>query len=393
MIFHSLKLLWARKNKNILMVLEISFSFVILFLLFSSLYNKFINASHVTGTDTNNVMIVYLEKDYLLDNEKETENLKEIYTTIKSNIKSHSNVLKFSEIDYSHPYSSSWNINNLELDSGINQGYTVQYLTPNAVDLLDLHYIEGGKVTKDQLTHNDKRKSVIVNKQLYDKISKYITPDNEIIDGETRYKIYGIVDYYNHQSDFEDQKDVMVIVDKPTNSCSRLAIKTIDDPRKSEAEIVSLIEKANPRLKISIDYLDSMRDNKNKSEILPLFLMAFVALFLVINIALGLYGVLWYNINKRKGEIGIRRAMGASTQDIFKQIFSEVLLLFIIGIFLGSSIAIQFPILGAFNFSNTEYFMGALLSLGFVLLITIACGYYPSKLATKITPLEALHEL
>ncbi|WP_052444142.1 ABC transporter permease [Flammeovirga sp. OC4] len=396
MIKHSLQILWTRKKKNALMVVEIAFSFIILFLLFSLLYNKFQNYAHPVGFETEKVMIVKLDLSQLPEKNTSKEGQDQLYDAVKQVIAQNEEVEEIAEMDYAHPYSGSTNSTRWKLNDGVTFWPIEQNLRPSAVQFMDFNYIKGGPFTFEDAQHD--YEPVIVTNYFYEKLKPYLNEEDMLISDEVKIKIFGVIDYYNRSSDFQDQEDIAIrCFDHyewfKNKHQSNIFVKTQNDPRKIEANIVNSLERLNPDLKIGIDYFEDLQAEQNQWEILPLFLMSFVAFFLVINIALGLYGVLWYNITKRKSEIGIRRAMGASKQDIFFQMFSEVILLFIIGVVLGGVFAIQFPILGAFNYSNTEYFMGALLSLGFVLLITIACGYYPSKLATKVTPNEALHEL
>jgi putative ABC transport system permease protein len=55
-------------------------------------------------------------------------------------------------------------------------------------------------------------------------------------------------------------------------------------------------------------------------------------------------------------------------------------------------LVIQFPMLGIIDFISTKVYLTALLiSIIFIYLVAIACGLYPSWLATKVQPTEALH--
>ncbi|ANQ48832.2 FtsX-like permease family protein [Flammeovirga sp. MY04] len=396
MIKHLIYILWTRKRKNSLMVVEIAFSFLILFLLFTLLINKYKNASHPIGFNTENILILNLDQDNVDKEDKTKEKQDELYNAIFQTIKQENDVIGVSEIDYSHPYSGSRNTTRLVVGEGVRFDPTEQRFRPSAFDLMDLDFIKGRGFTFEdaQLGYSP----IVVNNQFYQKLLPFLD-ENEMFESEgTSYKITGVVSYYNKQSDFSEQEDIVIrsadYLDwlKDTHQ-DRLFVKTKNDPRKLEASIVSSIEKLNPKLVVSTDYFDSLQDSYNKWEILPIFLISFVAMFLVLNIALGLYGVLWYNISRRKSEIGVRRAMGASSSEIFQQMLLEVVLLFIIGVVIGGIFAMQFPLLGVFNYTTMEYTMGALIAFGFVFIIILICGYYPSKLATKVTPNEALHEL
>ena len=63
---------------------------------------------------------------------------------------------------------------------------------------------------------------------------------------------------------------------------------------------------------VEIEHLTNKRKSINYFALVPMIVLLIVACFLIINVALGLFGVLWYNINKRRGEIGLRRAVGAT---------------------------------------------------------------------------------
>src|SRR6202000_2926811 len=100
---------------------------------------------------------------------------------------------------------------------------------------------------------------------------------------------------------------------------------------------------------VEIEHLTEKRKSINYFTMVPIIVMLIVACFLVINVALGLFGVLWYNINKRRGEIGLRRAIGASGQSVSSQLVSESLILATLSLIVGTFFAIQFPLLNVFN--------------------------------------------
>jgi putative ABC transport system permease protein len=117
-----------------------------------------------------------------------------------------------------------------------------------------------------------------------------------------------------------------------------------------------------------------------------------VAGFLIANVALGLFGVLWYNINKRRGEIGLRRAVGATGTAISMQLVAEALVLSSLSLILGSFFAIQFPLLNVFDLPSGVYLSAIALSVIFLYLLVIICALYPGKQAAGIYPAVALHE-
>ncbi|HWZ02110.1 MAG TPA: FtsX-like permease family protein, partial [Mucilaginibacter sp.] len=117
-----------------------------------------------------------------------------------------------------------------------------------------------------------------------------------------------------------------------------------------------------------------------------------VSCFLIINVALGLFGVLWYNINQRRGEIGLRRAIGATGKSVSGQLVSESLLVATLSLIVGTFFAAQFPLLNVFNLQAGIYITAIILSIIFIYLLVLVCSLYPGKQAAAIYPAVALHE-
>ena len=121
-------------------------------------------------------------------------------------------------------------------------------------------------------------------------------------------------------------------------------------------------------------------------------LLGVVCLFLIVNVMLGLFGVLWLNINQRRGELGVRRAMGATGAAISGQVVGEILVLTTFGLLLGLGLAVQFPLLGVFDVPAGVYGTAMLLATGILYLLATGCALYPSRLAAGIHPAVALRE-
>jgi putative ABC transport system permease protein len=143
---------------------------------------------------------------------------------------------------------------------------------------------------------------------------------------------------------------------------------------------------------IEIEHLDKKLSSKNKVMLVPMIIAGVVAGFLIINVALGLFGVLWYNINKRRGEIGLRRAVGATGNSVSKQMVGEVLVLSTISLILGCFFAFQFPLLNMFDLPAGIYLVAIALAIAFIYALVTVCALYPGKQAAAIYPAVALHE-
>jgi putative ABC transport system permease protein len=108
--------------------------------------------------------------------------------------------------------------------------------------------------------------------------------------------------------------------------------------------------------------------------------------------AIGLYGLLAYHVACRTREIGVRAALGASTQAILRLVLRRGLMLVVIGTLVGSGGALLVAqMLRRFLFALSPYdpvvFAGSVVVLGFV--GTLAC-IVPARRAAKVDPIVAL---
>ena len=114
-----------------------------------------------------------------------------------------------------------------------------------------------------------------------------------------------------------------------------------------------------------------------------------VALFLA---AVGIYGVLAFQVSQRRREIGIRMALGSSAQAIFGLVIKEGLVL--LGIGFAAGLAGAFAIRRAmesqlYGVSGTDPWVLGGVAAGLAAVALIACSL-PARRAARIDPLNAL---
>ncbi len=108
----------------------------------------------------------------------------------------------------------------------------------------------------------------------------------------------------------------------------------------------------------------------------------------------GLYGVMAYNVTRRRGEIGIRMALGAQQGSVLRLVLGEVTLLAGVGLAVGLAAAYATThLINTFVYGMTAKdpgtFLGAVVLLGAVALVA---GYLPARRASKLDPMIALRE-
>lgn len=127
------------------------------------------------------------------------------------------------------------------------------------------------------------------------------------------------------------------------------------------------------------------------SQTLTLLLGAIASISLLVG-GIGIMNMMLTTVTERTREIGLRKAVGAKKRDISSQFLTEsVLLTFLggtIGIILGWIIALILTSLGIVTVSIT--WQSVLLAFGVSALVGIIFGYYPSRRAAALNPIDAL---
>ncbi|HKW96971.1 MAG TPA: ABC transporter permease [Bryobacteraceae bacterium] len=108
--------------------------------------------------------------------------------------------------------------------------------------------------------------------------------------------------------------------------------------------------------------------------------------------AIGLYGVISFNVGRRTAEMGVRMALGALPEDVLRLVMKEVSLLIIAGAAIGLVAALALTrYIGSqlFGVKTSDPFVliGATLSLA---LVALVAGYIPARRAARIDPMRAL---
>ncbi|MFC1226395.1 ABC transporter permease [Pedobacter sp. BG31] len=389
---HLFKLIWNKRRQNFLFLSEILISFLVVFAVFSYLTYYYKNYIKPLGFDYNRVWSVSYNGDRL---SKNADSLGIFYTNLNKALQAMPEIEAVSFSSSNYPYSSSF------ISTGLTQGgkkfndisdFNVgnDYQKVWSVKLVD-----GRWFTPEDLI--SKNKGIVINETFSKELFGTAKAAGKLIgdfDDKNKFKIIGVVNDFKANGDFLPANNVMFSQLDTTNLkwASTLLIKVRETAGAGFESKLYKFMATTMRSAVEIQHVDEMRDAKNKETIIPMLLFIIVAGFLIINVALGLFGVLWYNINKRKGEIGLRRAIGASGVSVSIQMVLESLILATISVLIGCFFAVQFPLLNVFDIASSVYLIAILLSVLFIYTLVIACSLYPGRQAAAIHPAVALHE-
>ncbi|HLK69959.1 MAG TPA: ABC transporter permease [Bryobacteraceae bacterium] len=109
---------------------------------------------------------------------------------------------------------------------------------------------------------------------------------------------------------------------------------------------------------------------------------------------LGLYGVMSYNVARRRNEIGIRMALGAAQSRLLRMVLSEVALLIGIGLAVGLAATI-----GTTRFVESFLYGTKVndpwtisLAAGLLAAVAAVAGFLPARSASRLDPMNALRD-
>ena len=156
----------------------------------------------------------------------------------------------------------------------------------------------------------------------------------------------------------------------------------------------SAIAEVNRNVSLQFKTLAVQVDESLARERLLASLSGFFGALALALAMIGLYGVMSYNIARRRNEIGIRMALGAEQSRVLRMVLREVAILIGMGLAIGLSAAI-----GTTRFVESFlYGMKAndpwtlFLSAGVLALAAALAGFLPARRASKLDPMNALRE-
>jgi hypothetical protein len=172
-----------------------------------------------------------------------------------------------------------------------------------------------------------------------------------------------------------------------------LAVRTAQEPTSLTGALRAQIAGIDPELPFyGVRTMDERVDLALVDRRTPMLLalsFAGVALFLA---AIGIYGVLAFQVSQRSREIGIRMALGAATSSIFAMVLREGAVIVMLGTTIG--------LVGAFLLRQTLqsqlYEIGAMdpTVIGIVgtvlVLVAFAAILLPARRAARVDPVHAL---
>lgn len=172
-----------------------------------------------------------------------------------------------------------------------------------------------------------------------------------------------------------------------------LVIKASVEPASLGTALLRAVAAVDPlqplaQMKTMEERVSAMLGPRRFAVILLTF-FAGTALFLA---ALGIYGLISYNVGQRTNEIGLRMALGSNARDVLFMVIRETLVLAVAGVVLGllGAVLLTGTITGMLYGITPTDTLSFVAATACLLIAAALASYLPARRASRIDPVVAL---
>ncbi len=394
---HLLKPIWRRKFKNSLLSLEILLAFFVVFAL-ALLAARYHQLYYLPiGFEYQHMWSVELQTSASSGSKIDAV----AYDNFKRNVGAMPEVEGLGFVLYS-PYRWSTWTTTYHLPDGAKHFSANQFeMDDDAAKALNMGYLEGRGFS--EADEGAPHTAILVNKIFATKMFGRQSPIGKIVQDNKpgspdarSYKVVGLVEEFRNRGEFMMPVPYLIKRFSPLSNKHRLGAMVVkvkpNTSRLFEAKLTQQLKLIRSDWGYRVAPLVELRKSMFATDTIPLIILSVIAAFLMVMVGFGLFGVLWQNTTQRIPEIGLRRAVGATTADIYKQIILEQLLLCSMAIAVGLLLLVQIPITGVFGESVnwTVFGIATVVSIFMIFSLSVICSLYPAWRASRLSPTEAL---
>jgi len=394
MLAHITKLIWNRKRANILIITEVAITFAVLFFITTLSVSNYQKFNQPLGFNWENTWEIEVKTAAPWNNDIDSQQFSQLVYALKERPDISSVGLTLMPVFERSSMSSSREVNGQEI-----------YFRSNFVDQdgpknWGVELIAGRWFGEQDNGQN--YTEVMINEKFAQQAFKDTNPvgaefGNSLHPERKLWRIVGVFKDFRQLGEFSDPLPYLFhryqLEEGSSRGMRHINITFNNKINASYEEgLLKLLKGITPNWEFTIRSWEAKRSRQINEFLIPMAVMFVVVGFLLVMVAMGLFGVLWQNISRRTQEIGLRRALGASKISIQLQIISEFIVLALFGIAIASLLLIQLPILQLVDGLNWPLFwLSIAVAMVIILLMVILCALYPSRTAIRIPPAHALH--
>jgi predicted permease len=247
-------------------------------------------------------------------------------------------------------------------------------------------------------------KVAIVNEQFVREILKGASPIGQTFafeppagDPIVDYEIIGLARDTKYRTLRETQEPLAFISEAQTatpDPYTNVLTRSSVPPATLIAPLTRAITEVDPTLVVDFKVLTDQIAETLVLERLMATLAGFFGALAGLLAVIGLYGILSYMVTRRRGEIGIRMALGANSRHVVVLIAREAGRLLVIGLVIGAALAVMSARTAQSLLFGLEPGDPLTLGVAITALAAVAAlaAYWPARRAARLDPLVALRE-
>lgn len=397
---HIFKMVWNRKGANSLVILEIFISFLVVFGVVATGTQLLSYYRTPLGFEYDNLWDVGIDTGAAFFDGPPPD-MGETVERLRTELLAHDEVRGVA-VSVFEPYLSGRSV----MDWGGTDGQPrvdteLMRVSPSYLDVLGLRLVAGRWFEPaDEHVHWI---ATVVSEELAknafgdeNPIGKVVVEKDDDEGTSEEYRVVGVVSTFRRMGELRPPGNVLFRPLWPSGEIHfprrHLQVKLAPGTTAAfEETMMKTLGGVAPGWSFDLQSVETSREHYLRTQLAPLFVISLVAVFLMLMVGLGLVGVLWQNVTQRTRELGLRRAKGATQRNIYHQILSELFMIAGLGVVLGTVVVAQVPILHVAELEGRVFVIALVLSAAILLGLTALCGLYPSWLATRVQPAEALH--
>jgi putative ABC transport system permease protein len=249
----------------------------------------------------------------------------------------------------------------------------------------------------------EERHVVIVNQAF---VTQYLSGENplgrklvifmkSLVESEnTPSEVIGVVGDV-HLMGLDDAVEPVVYWPHPELVYNRMTVlvRTQTDPLALVSAARTQLRELDPELPMAnVATMDGLLSDSLARSRFTMFLLGIFAAIALVLAAVGVYGVIAFNVTQRTQEIGIRAALGAQHRDVLRMILGEGMRLVFLGVGIGIAgafLTTRFLASLLYGTTVTDPLTFAAVALLLTLVALAAC-YIPARRAMRVDPMVAL---
>ncbi len=213
---------------------------------------------------------------------------------------------------------------------------TLEYVSPDYMNTVGMKLLAGRDFNRDATKDSN---NVIINETFAKFLGKKNVLNSIIRQDSSKLTVVGVVKDFVYNDMYKKPDPVIFYCAPRSTNFYFVKLKEDVDIEAAVKTVGEVFKKDNPGYPFEYNFLDADFDFQFRSEMLISKLSRLFALITIIISCLGLFGLAAYTAERRTREIGIRKVLGASVQNLVTLLSKDFLKLVFIAIIIATPLA------------------------------------------------------